>query len=115
MTESLAKQLYEAKKKWAEKDRLASVLELGRKPTLGTVIEVLKNDDVKTAISLIEWKAYASAEYKEYIKKMTKARMEAHILFAKVESIREEIEEIKRQNMNENMQMKYTSGYGGKI
>ena len=106
----LSEKLYNAKVEWAESDAIASQLEEMKKPVLGSIIQTEIQHNAQLSVAKAEWIALASNEYKQHIIKMTNARMEAHIKYAKVQAIIEEIKENERQNIKNAMDIKYGSG-----
>lgn len=115
MSEKLAEKFYIAKKEWAKLDSQASICEESKKIILGQLIELTKQENIKISLAHAEWKAYASPEYKEHVQKMTQARMEANIKFAEVQGIIEKIKENEREQLKNNMELKYNNknGLGG--
>ncbi len=104
----LYEQIYYAKKKWAEFDRVASVLEKMEKSLIGVLIEDYKQINQNLTIAKAEHQARASKQYINHIDKTTEARMEAHIVFAEVEGIREKIEAFKSKDIQNMVEMKYS-------
>lgn len=105
-----AEKLYNAKVEWSRQDAVASQLEETKKSILGSIIQIEIQSNPKISIAKAEWIALSSKEYIEHITKMTNARMEAHIKYAKVQAILEEIKENERQNIKNAMDIKYGSG-----
>lgn len=111
MTLRLSEKLYNAKIEWSKASKLASYLEEMRKPVLASEVISAKKGGEKT-MSMCEYIAYNSTEYKRHIEAMTEAKEQANIKFAHYQRVVQEIEEEKQQSISANVERKYAEYKG---
>ena len=112
MTLKLSEKLYNAKIEWSKASRLATCLEEMRKPVLASEVISAKKSGEKT-MSMCEYIAYNSKEYKDHIEAMCEAKEQANIKFAYYQRVVQEIEEEKQQNISTNIENKRLGEYKG--
>ena len=116
---SLTKQLYDVSKEWAFLNKQASLLEETRKIIFAEIQNRLREEQVKENIKIVESKieslAMVSIDYKSHIDRMIDARYKTNLKRAELEKVKNEIEDFKRQEINNAIirrEANYT-GFGG--
>ena len=112
MNEKLSEKLYNAKIEWSKADRTANYLEEMKKPVLASEVIKSRKEGEKT-ISMCEYIAYNSTNYKDHIKAMVDAKEDSNKCYARVQNIIQEIEEEKQKNIANHVSAKYSNGAGG--
>lgn len=107
-----SEKLFYAKNHWSEKDKIASILEKKEKSILGILIGEEKLKNSKISVNMAEHLARASSDFQKHIDEMVEARYQAHLAWARVERIREEIKENERADIKTGMNLKYSNGEG---
>lgn len=104
--ESLARELYKAKTKWAEDDKEASRLEELKKVIMAEIYNQMRLETSKSQKDC-EMAAIAHENYRSHVESMVEARGVANKSFAHVEGIRERIKEMQRADIQNAMEIKY--------